>query len=168
MQSVHGFGSVYDAYAERIWRHIFIRIQLHEEANDLTSQVFYKTWEYVRSGRRIANITAFLYRTADHAVIDWYRVQKRSVSLEEQMEQSVSHEPELHERYEEKAFARAQADRFRTALARVSETDRALLIMRFVDELSLDEIARALGKSKGTVTVAVHRALKSLQEFMKQ
>ncbi len=60
--SVHGFGSVYDAYAERIWRHIFIRIQLREETNDLTSQVFYKTWEYVKSGRHIMNISAFLYR----------------------------------------------------------------------------------------------------------
>jgi len=167
IRSVRGFGSVYDAYAERIWRHIFIRVRLREEANDLTSQVFYKTWEYVKSGRRITNVSAFLYRTADHAIIDWYRVQKRHVSLKEYLEQSASNEPVTHERFDEKAFAQTEAQRFQRALQRMSEKDRTLLVMRFVDELDIEEIARALGKSRGAVAVALHRALKILQQFMR-
>ncbi len=165
LHSAAGFGALYDAYAVKIWSHIFMRIRLREEANDLSSQVFFKTWEYVKKGNSITNVKSFLYRTADNAIIDWSRANKNVASIDESIEES-GNEPAYHERFEEATLAKDQAQGVYEKLALLSEKERSLLLMRFVEEFEIEEIAQILGKSTGAIAVAVHRALKHLQSHI--
>jgi len=52
------------------------------------------------------------------------------------------------------------------ALTRLSERQRAALVLRFYQDLSLDEIARTLGCRPGTAKSLVHRGLASLKEVL--
>jgi len=50
------------------------------------------------------------------------------------------------------------------ALDNLNEKYKKLLIMKFIDELEIDEICQILNKSRGAINVAIHRALKTLKE----
>ena len=50
----------------------------------------------------------------------------------------------------------------------LSERDRTLITMRFVDELKPQEIAALLGQAPNTISVQLHRALKELNQYLKK
>ncbi len=53
-------------------------------------------------------------------------------------------------------------------LLELKEEYREILILRFINDLDLDEIADVTGKSKGNVRVFLHRALKSLKDLVEK
>ena len=161
LDQASGFSLVYDHFSPLIWKHIFLRISLKEETNDLTSEVFLKTWDYLNSGRKIQKIKSFLYRTADNLVIDWYRSRKKIFSLEKDIsedEDVLIVESEM----ENNLMIAEDVVLLMKNINRLDEKEKRLLILRFVDDLKIDEISEVLSKSRGAVTVAIHRALKSL------
>lgn len=164
LEQASGFSLVYDHYSPLIWKHIFLRISLREETNDLTSEVFLKTWDYLNSGRKIQKIKSFLYRTADNLVIDWYRSRKKIFSLEKDIseeEDALILDPEI----EKNLMIAEETALLMKNIRQLEEKERKLLLLRFVDELEIEEIGEVLGKSRGAVTVAIHRALKSLGQL---
>ncbi|MEW5805671.1 MAG: RNA polymerase sigma factor [Patescibacteria group bacterium] len=163
LNRVSGFSLVYDQYSPLIWKHIFLRVSLKEEANDLTAEVFLKTWEYLKSGRKIRQIKPFLYRAANNLVIDWYRSRKKIISLDQDLaDQELK--LEVDAKAEQKLIIKEELRDLMVKLDLLREKEKALLVMRFVDGLEIDEIAKILGKSKGAVRVGLHRALKSLTQ----
>ena len=60
------FGSIYDTYNRQIHRYLEFRLPSQQDADDVTSQVFLKCYEYALDKNRpgIENIQAFLYRLA--------------------------------------------------------------------------------------------------------
>lgn len=165
LDQVSGFSLVYDYYSPLIWKHIFLRVSLREETNDLTSEVFLKTWGYLNSGRKINKIKSFLYRTADNLIIDWYRSRKKVASLESDLsedEKSLIQESDL----ESNMAVSEEVSVLMGKIGRLNEKEKKILLLRFVDDLEIEEISEVLGKSKGAIAVAIHRALKSLNSFI--
>ena len=165
LHTVAGFAALYDEYAQKIWAHIFVRVRLREESNDLASQVFFKTWEYVKKGNAISNTKSFLYRTADNCIVDWYRSRK-NIASDLSEEEREHHEPAYTERFDDALDESARARDVHRALGALSEKERSLLLMRFVEELEIPEISRITGKTPGAIAVALHRALKSLHRAL--
>ncbi len=164
LDQVSGFSLVYDYYSPLIWKHIFLRVSLREETNDLTSEVFLKTWDYLNSGRKIRKIKSFLYRTADNLIIDWYRSRRKVASLESDLsedEKSLIQESDL----ESNMAVSEEVSVLMGKIDRLNEKERKILLFRFVDDLEIEEISEVLGKSKGAITVAIHRALKALSKM---
>ena len=156
------FGQIYDQYVIRIYRFIFLKVSSQEIAEDLCSEVFVRTLKKSQE-TSIANMQAFLYRVARHVVADHYRQETkvRIVSLEETEEigpfsDSLIDEVILHSEMEE----------VRKALATLHDDYQNLIIWRYLDELSIPEIAQIEGKSEGSVRIGLHRALGSLRSKM--
>lgn len=57
------FTKVYDLYVERIYRFIFFKVANPEDAQDLTSEVFLKTWQYINDGKEVKNLNAFFIKS---------------------------------------------------------------------------------------------------------
>ena len=72
------FARVYDLYVVKIYRYIFFKVSNQNEAQDLTSEVFLKAWEYINSPsfKQVNNLNGFLYRIARNIVVDYYRQKK--------------------------------------------------------------------------------------------
>lgn len=156
------FLKAYDAHAAAILRHIFFRVNDRDLAEDLLSETFTKTWQYLREGGETKNIKSFLYRVADNLVIDHYRKRSRTnVSLDTL--------PELSEVIGED-HRDAQVGRLDAAalvqkhLETLPEEYRRMLVLRYVDELEVSEIREVTGKSAPAVYTAIHRALKALKQ----
>lgn len=156
------FGKLYDQYVKEIFRFVALRVRSSHEAQDLTAEAFLKAWQYISSQQKqVKDFRALLYRIARNVVIDHYRSsRKESVSFEQgEMEKLVDPNSDLAERV-------AHTDDMRQVflvLDQLPDDHRELIILRYVQDLSIKEIAEAQGKTNGAIRVALHRAIKQVK-----
>jgi len=157
------FTKVYDRYVESIYRFIFIKVNSQEIAEDLTSDDFLKSWKVFQEEKseKIRNPRAFLYTTARHTVIDFYRTRKpgRILSIEDTKEIE-----DIGQQLEEIENVRSDLASIKSALKELKEDYQNIVIWRYVDNLSIPEISKILDRSPGAVRVLLHRAMKQLKE----
>lgn len=155
------FGLLYDKYQPQIYRFIYLKVGQREEAEDLTHQVFLSAWRNIEKYRfKGFPFSSWLYQIARNEVIDHYRTKKQTTDLE-----SIA-EPETTDPTERNLDLNFQMEKVRQAIARLSQEHQDILIMRFIEELSPEEVSEILGKPAATVRVLQHRALKKLKEFL--
>ncbi len=158
------FGDLYDFYLPRIYGFIFRRVQDRHVAEDLTSMTFQRALENLRRPDfRNSSFGGWLYRVASNAVVDHVRADGRVVSLGRLEENQAPRDMALE------ALASAlERDRLRRALVSLPAGHRELLVMRFYDDLSPEELAAAFGCSRQTLAVRLHRALRALRNSVAQ
>ena len=153
------FARLYSCYLERITRYVYFRVTDHELAEDITSRIFLKMLEKLDTFQvRQSPVIAWLYRMAHNAVIDHYRTKKTFVSLDD------VHPAELRQEdgIEEKLELQIKSQQLRAALQLLTEEQKRVLVLKFIDGLSTREIARQLGKRQGAVRGLQMRALQRL------
>ena len=165
------FGKLYDIYVDQIYRFIYFKVGRKEEAEDLTGDVFLKTWQYINEmgSEVIDNLRAFLYQTARNTVIDFYRSrdQKEFVALPQESDEEKSAAVEIVDEKQdlvEKIELASDLEEVKKALQKIREEYREIIILRFIEEMSVKETAEILGKSEGAVRVLLHRAVAALKE----
>ncbi len=120
----------------------------------------------------IDNLQAFLYQTARNVVIDFYRRRGslkdepifRDEAREEQLKIDIA-DPKQDPL--KKIQLSSDIEEVKKALQKIREEYREVIILRFIEELSVKETAAVLGKTEGAVRVLLHRAVASLREIMK-
>jgi RNA polymerase sigma-70 factor (ECF subfamily) len=164
------FIKVYDEYVQDLYRFIYFKVGREAEAQDLTSLVFLKAWQHIQNNSLSDSKTlrALVYKIARHAIIDHYRESssKLEVSLDDEDHpiDIVDDSQDLAEDVDRKnnlALLREQ-------LPLLKEEYREVVVLRFVNDLSLEEIADVTGKSRGNVRVILHRALSALKEMVEK
>ncbi len=158
------FSKIYDQYINKIYRFIFLKVSSKEIAEDLSSEVFIRSWDRFKQGEEINNAQAFLYRVARNLVIDHYREKGRVKTISS--EDIWVADPNTN--LEEKAEISSDVDEIKNALAGINEDYREVIIWRYLDQLSVSEIAEILDKSEGAVRIMIHRALKSLKSELRE
>lgn len=147
----------YMRYGAEIFRHCQRQVQDREVAEDMTQEAFMRTFEYLRDGRHIENIRAFLYRVASNLIIDEWRRRGRAntVSLEELTEKGfdVGQEPsnEAHEQIDAEH-----------AMKGLEQEEVKLLSMRYIMGLPMADIAVSLNMTANAVAVRLHRVTKRI------
>lgn len=160
------YGELYDYYVDRIFRFILFKVATQEEAEDLTSEVFLKTWEYInKTGKRIQNLNALFYRVARNCVIDFYRSRQsnKQVTDEEYLEQ-IQDERDM----ERELNTKVEIQNLQQYLKKLKDVYREVLILKYIEEFSISEIANITEKSKGNVRVLLHRATQALKDLMEE
>ena len=157
------FLEAYEKYAESIYRHCYFRVFSKVRAEELMQETFLKTWDYVSiRGGEIENLRAFLYRVANNLIIDESRKKKES-SLEAILEDH----PEFEPAHVDDAQKNLMIKDVLQNLFVLSPEDRAIVTMRYIDELDPKEIAVVLGSNTNRISVRLNRALKTLRDNMK-
>jgi RNA polymerase sigma-70 factor (ECF subfamily) len=164
------FLNAYETYAEDLYRFIYFKIGKAEDAQDLTSAVFVKVWGYVRDGRLkdeqdYKSLRAFLYKIARNETIDYFR-SKKPVALSEALAETEIENIASGEDVAANVALATDNEKLLAQLAKLKSEYQSVLIMYYVNELSVAEIASAIGKSTGNVRVTIFRALKALRELM--
>ncbi|MFA7653875.1 MAG: sigma-70 family RNA polymerase sigma factor [Candidatus Magasanikbacteria bacterium] len=158
------FTELYDLYVKRIYRFVYFKVSGKEEAEDITSEVFLKTWNYVigENTKEIKSFSGLLYRLARNAIIDLYR--RRST----QPQVIITEEIELSDggKWYEDLNRNADAAQIISALKKLKQEYQEVLTLRYVDELDVDEIAEIIGKGGIATRVTIHRAIKKLKEIL--
>lgn len=161
------FSQIYDKYINKIYRFIFLKVNSQETAEDLASETFLRCWQAFQKRqsernetiKKIENPPAFLYQIARNLVIDFYREKGRFQVIS--AEDCQINDP--NQDLEGKSLRESDLETIKGALSCLKEDYQTVIIWRYLDELSVPEIAKIMDKSEENTRVMLHRALKALK-----
>lgn len=165
------FGELYDLYVNRIYSYAYRRTQDAALAQDITSATFENALRNLdRFQWRGVSIAAWLYRIARNEMVKQYRRQRWLAPLERKTDDGRTHADDgpaaqVDSRPTETAIqSRQRDDTLHRALAKLSDKDRDLLTLRYMEDLSAAEVAEIIGCSRQNSYVRLHRALQRLRQ----
>ncbi|WP_333649012.1 RNA polymerase sigma factor [Lacrimispora sp.] len=134
---------------ESYYRLAYSYVRNEQDALDIVQESAYRIIKECRKLREETYLSTWIYRIVINASIDFLRKQKgERVSLD-QVE--IPHE----DRYEEEDYLEL--------LSSLEEKDRAIVILKYVEEWKLDEIAEIMEMNVNTVKARLYRALRKLK-----
>ena len=151
------FAKIYNLFFERIYKYIFFRTKIQEEAEDLTSLVFLKTWQnlFRYKIQDKAKFSTWLFQIARFTLIDYYRKQKVYLDLEKTEVSDLSSSIERG----------AEMFLLKKYLLKLPEKYQTVISLRYLEDLDYKQIAKILGKTEVGTRVLLHRALKKLAKL---
>jgi RNA polymerase sigma-70 factor (ECF subfamily) len=158
------FGQLYEIYAPAVFRFLYAHIDDPLDAEDLTGEVFLKTWQALPGYRqRGIPFSGFLFRVARNVLYDHYRRLRRRGSplrIDGEIAEDILHDPaqNIPSKFDHKEV--------RLLLMQLREDQRTVLSLRFIAGLSCNEAAQVMGKSSGAIRILQHRALEALRKIM--
>ncbi len=164
------FIKVYDENVKDIHRFVYFKIGSREEADDLTSMIFLKAWNHIQNKtlEDAKTLRALLYKIARNAIVDYYRETGNKITASLDDEENRIEVIDEAENPQERLDRAADLELIKAKLPLLKEEYREIIIMKFINDLSLEEIAEISEKSKGNVRVLLHRALNALRELVEQ
>lgn len=154
------FLRAYEELQDALFRHCYFRVTNREIALDLTQETFLKVWEYLVGGNEVSNLKGFLYTTLNNKIIDHYR-KKKSDSLETLSDAGFA---PRDSGMEESIIQNAEVTLITAAIDSLSENYKDVLVMRYIDDLSITEIADIIGTTENNISVRINRATESLKK----
>src|SRR3989344_3372952 len=163
------FTDAFERYSDELFRHCAMRLSNRDRALELTQECFMRTWQYAQKGQEIRELRPFLYRTLRNLVIDEYRRHKPQ-SLEAMVTEEKPDVEALLPADESNtltaAIERHEGARALEVLKQLPDPSREALALRYVEGLSLTEIADIIDETENAVSVRIHRGLKKLKELL--
>jgi RNA polymerase sigma-70 factor (ECF subfamily) len=147
--------NLYERYANVIYRYVSYRVSTTADAEDLTAEVFLKMVEGLPGYREQGTpFEAWLYRIASARIIDFRRrAQRRPLTI---LTDGLEDSKPLPE---EQLQQRQEVDTLRRAISVLSDEQQAILVLRFIERKSHQQVADLIGKSVSAVKSIQHRAL---------
>jgi RNA polymerase sigma factor (sigma-70 family) len=142
-------------YADNVYRFILKNLRHEEDAKDVVQSAFEKMWQH-RETVSYDKSKSYLFTVAYHQMIDHLRKLKKVVLKEEFSElASISYKP-----------ANNLKKVLNDALARLSETQRSLVLLKDYEGYSYEEIGKITALSESQVKVYLHRARITLKNYL--
>jgi len=158
------FAEIYDRHQPAIYRYVFYQVNDDATAEDLTSEVFVRLVEKIdRFTYRGRPLLAWLYTIARNLVTDHRRRAGRfpHVYLDEHLAASTDAPEKTVEH-------RLAQHRLVAAIACLTEDQRQVILLKFIEGLDNETVARILAKSVGAIKSLQHRALTALRDILEQ
>lgn len=154
------FRLLFEAYKDRVFSIAVYSFGGDQSvAGDVTQQIFLKLMTSISQFRGESQFTTWLYRLVANACIDEQRKRKRFLPFGEMTPVSAIEDRKPQERHYAK---RELAASVKLAIAELKPQFRLPILLKYMDELSYEEIASILGCSKGTVASRLNRGHKEL------
>jgi RNA polymerase sigma-70 factor (ECF subfamily) len=153
------FARLYRANVQAIYRYIYHRVNDTHLAEDLTGDVFVRALKGMAAYQeRGKPFVAWLYRIAHARVVDYYRQTSRRP-----VESDIEAEPIPVGADMDRSLLRRQAARvLREAIARLTDEQQQVIVLRFIEGHSLETTAQIMGKNANAIKALQHRALRAL------
>jgi RNA polymerase sigma-70 factor (ECF subfamily) len=152
----------YESYNSELFRYAYRLLGDTDLAEDCVSETFCRLLKAIRDGLGpVENLRAYLYRVSHNWATDYYRGQThKQVPLDSELHGEPEANPshlvgELLER-----------EQVRAALMQLPPDQQQVLILRFVEDQSHDEVAAIMDRSIQATRTLQHRALVSLRQLL--
>jgi RNA polymerase sigma-70 factor, ECF subfamily len=163
------FAELYEMHFERVYAYVCRRAGNRTETEDLTSEVFHQALANLKRFEwRGIPFAAWLFRIAANLIADRWQRSGREVVDDSLIESALTESGAFGSKSSSKAnVAEIENIEQRATLYRLVETlpeeQRRVLTLRFVEEKSIKEVAREVGKTEGAVKQLQFRALSNLR-----
>src|SRR5688500_10304914 len=161
------FSRLYKAHLRDVYSYSYYRVGNHHDAEDLTEQTFLQAYRHFARAQRESQgrpLRPWLIRIAHNLAANYYRDRSRRPQT------AIDDADTLVAAHTTEALVQDRDDlkRILECVQRLPDDRREALIMRFALGMDNREIARALGRTDGATKVLLHRAIRQLEELVKQ
>jgi RNA polymerase sigma factor (sigma-70 family) len=149
-----------EAYSNRIYLHCRRVLRSHEDANDVTQEVFIKVWKNLDGFKQEAALSTWIYRITGNECISFLRKQKRqeTTPLEDHHAGSIAsgmpHEESM------------TLQKLDAAVRSLPAKQRQVFVLRYYDEMKYEEMADVLDTSVGALKASYHHAVRKIKEMV--
>jgi len=156
------------SFAPRVYGLLVRLVGRPDVAEDLMQETMLRAFRSLKTYRPEGKFRAWIFRIAVNLARDWVRRRRHEPATVLDDPPETSPAPSLGTEMPPDADAqrRDRRERVEGALARLSPSDREVLLLRFYGDLAFKDIARVTREPLGTVLARAHRALKKLGEIV--
>ena len=172
------FERLIDRFQGDIYRMIYYRVRARMDAEDLTQDVFIRAYRNIFRLREPDRIRSWLFTIAVNRVNDYLRNKRVRSIFKSSAEGADFYTETSHPQEQPEALEQILKEDFWRQIEHIAKTlskmEREVFMLRFLDGLSIYEIAQVLKKSESTVKTHLYRALtkfkkeKSLRQFLQE
>ena len=161
------FTELYRSHLRDVYSYSYYRVGNHHDAEDLTEQTFLQAYRHFERAQRESDgrpLRPWLIRIAHNLAANYYRDRSRrpQTQLEDAAVVSAPHTTA------DLAEGRQELRDVLDGVSKLPDDRREVLIMRFALGMDNREIARAIDRSEGATKVLIHRAIKQLEQGLKE
>lgn len=154
------YGVIYKKYFQKLYRYCKFNTKSDEQAKDICQESFVKAWKKLRDFKTEGqwSIQAFLFTIARNLIIDATR-KKKEFALEEF--ESLPDEQDLYEEIDRQQ----DISRVRNVLSKLEDFERQIILLRYFEEMSSQEVAHILGVKDGALRVRTFRVMQKMKDI---
>lgn len=153
----------HDDFEIGLMNHAHFRLNDSVVCDDLVQDTYLKTWNYMITSGKIHLMKPFLYHILNCLIIDEYRKRKTAsldVLIEKGLELGVDDSAKIINHIDGASAVQM--------IELLPSTYKSVIHMRYVEELSIEEISVMTGQSKGVIAVQTYRGLEKLKKIYKR
>jgi len=166
-------------HMNRVYSQVYQVVSNKEEAEDITQEVFVKVYNGLHKFEQQASFSSWLYRIATNTTLDALdKIKRRPKSVHSVNSRKVNEHEKGNDPLESQATSVAGPEEsvmqaelrecIRRVLKKLDRDQARLLLMRDLNDVSYDEIAKALSANLSAVKMRIHRARLAFQEIFNQ
>lgn len=160
------FGCLIERYEDKLRRYIRrLMPGLQEEADDVLQEIFIKVYVHVNGFDKRLKFSSWIYRIAHNEAVSWLRKKKSRPALTELGEDdfhTFTESLDIAQNVHEGKLAKDEVSR---TLSLVQPKYRSVLVLKFLEGRSYEEMSDILSVPSGTVATLIHRAKKEFSSM---
>lgn len=157
------FEQLVETYREQVYRIALRMCGNAADADEAAQEAFLAAWKGLPNFRGDSQFSTWLYQLTTHAAIDLMRREKRQIATEDITEVSA---PDPAPGPQQQAERRETQEAVRDAILQLTPEYRQIVVLRFLEDLSYEEIGAALKLPSGTVKSRLNRAKAQLKDIL--
>lgn len=157
------FEQLVAAYRDQVFRLALRMCGSEADADEVAQEAFLSAWKGLPNFRGDSQFSTWLYQLTSHAAIDLMRREKRQIAAEDITGVSA---PDPAPGPQQQAERSEQRQAVRDAIMQLTPEYRQIVVLRFLEELSYEEIGAMLTLPSGTVKSRLNRARAQLKEIL--
>lgn len=163
--SSYGFNLLVRAYQQRVYWHVRKMVIDHDDADDLTQEVFIKVYKAIGSFREDSQLFTWIYRIATNECLTFLNKKRRRFFLPledvgKELSTKLDNSPELSGEDIQKKLQKA--------LLILPDKQRLVFNMKYFDDLSYEDMSEITNTSVGALKASFHHAVKKIEDYLTQ
>ena len=159
----YGFNMLVRTYQQRVYWHVRKMVIDHDDADDLTQEIFIKIHKYIDTFREDSQLFTWIYRIATNECLSFLNKKKRRFFLPiedvtQQLIANVDNDPDLDGDEIQKKLQKA--------ILQLPDKQRLVFNMKYFDDMPYEQMAEVTQTSVGALKASFHHAVKKIEEFL--
>jgi RNA polymerase sigma factor (sigma-70 family) len=159
----YGFNMLVRAYQKRVYSHVRKMVIDHDDADDVTQEVFIKIHRYIESFREDSQLFTWIYRIATNECLSFLQRKKRRFFLpigdvEGELSTKLESTPGLN--------GDEIQLKLQKALLKLPDKQRLVFNLKYYEHLTYEQMSEITSTSIGALKASYHHAVKKIEEFV--
>lgn len=168
----NAFGEIVEIYKDKVFQLSFRMLGNRHEAEDIAQEAFIRAYVNIQSYNINLKFSTWLYRIATNLCIDRIRKKKPDYYLDAEVAGTegltmYSQIPAQTRLPEDDVESLELQDTIQREISNLPEKYRTVIVLKYIDELSLNEISEILDIPLGTVKTRIHRGREALRKQLR-